>query len=546
MAGDLIFPRCEVYWGSYNLSAFTLPGATEKSPLVFNVTARIADGNTNPTGSMEWNPAAPAFDRYMQFLKESLDQQIVVRFFYLGGRSIAMKFVWAGNSISYGNEMRVTVDLKSELDGLVNPVGRSVSSNTENEAPVESFGLVTTLRSKYGIENKDILLFDPVAAADLKKAKIAAYNRLNQTYAQAVNTVTESNGNMILATNYGEKVNLTIMSPWSYKGEGDKGGGNESTEVKRPDNTTKVDPVVRYGYLLGPHLINTIERQYRWVPPQQTNTNQLPTGAQPTAPTVAGYPTLPPPGSPPTARPAPAPVATPTPAPAPTTRATPDPVREAAGGLLNSLLLPQFRTAPAPTPTPAPAPAAPAVPRNTSLTNQAISGAATSPAGSTAGPVTVGQKMNEDKVGVKKKKILNDEGACRLSVSTLMFPALVGIKPGDIVYVPSLGSDAKLFIEDWVVHGVTYTQTDGGVNLSIEGSRWFGNPDLMQKKPAEPWIKLARTLNADPTLTKWQQYAWSLTGAASPVAATRTVPTPTTTPPAPSPVPLQVIPFPGS
>jgi len=459
MAGNLIIPLNEVYWGSYSLTAFTLPGASEKAPLVFNVTARLADGNTNPTGSMEWNPAAPAFNRYMQFLKESLDQQIVVKFFYPGGRFIALRFVWAGNSITYGNEMRVVVDLKSELDGLVNPTPRSVSSNSPTESQ-ESLGLVNSLQGMYGIQNKGILLFDPVAEADLKEAKIKAYNRQNQTYAQAVNTLTESNGNIIIATNYAKTVNLTIMSPWSYKGK-DGNSGNSKTEVKRPGSTSEIDPTARYGYLLGPQLINTIERQYRWVPPQQSNNNIIGNTTQPVAPTNGAYPALPPPVSP----------------PAPST-----------SGAQN-------------TGTPAP----------TAATNQSISGNATVPASSTR-PTPSGVINDVDPVGTNKKKILNDEGACRLSVSTLMFPALVGIKPGDIVYVPSLGSEKDIFIEDWIVHGVTYTQTDGGVNLSIEGSRWFGNPDLMQKEPAKPWTALARSLNADPTFTKWQKYAWSLGG----------------------------------
>jgi hypothetical protein len=290
---------------------------------------------------------------------------------------------------------------------------------------------ITSLAKQYNMDPK-LVPVSAVAKKDLETAKISSMNKSNSTFADAVNSLVQSNGNLLFPNNIGGP-KMTVLTPWSY-------GGEAKTEVKVPDKKIP-DTTVRYGYLLGPSMYNTIERKYQWTAPQQTNTNQAGGNAKPTK-----------------------------------------------KGKDKST-----------------------TPPNTKKANQAATGGTAAP-GTSQGRLHKGIKKQEDKVGVAKQKLLNDENAAKLSVTTMMVPALTGIKPGDILYVPSFGSASDLFIEDWVVHSVTYTQTDGGVNLSINAGRWFGNSELMQKDPAKPWIEKARTLNADPTLTKWQQYAWELAG----------------------------------
>jgi hypothetical protein len=170
-------------------------------------------------------------------------------------------------------------------------------------------------------------------------------------------------------------------------------------------------------------------------------------------------------------------------------------------------------------------------PANTAKTDSSSSGGV-SPPGVSQGTLQPGIKNEEDKVGTEKQKLNNEENTAKISVASFMVPALTGVKPGDILYVPSLGTAPDLFVEDWVVRSVSYNQTDGGVSLSIEGSRWFGNSSLMQKEAAKPWVAKARELNSDPTLTKWQQYAWSLTGTG--IAQTTTTANPLPVPATPA------------
>jgi hypothetical protein len=499
MSGSLIIPYVEVIWGETNLTHYQLPGATQPAPIVFNVAAQLQDGNQNPTGSMEWEPTGPAFAVYENLLNTSLDQQIVVRYFYPGGRSIPLVFVWAGQTITYGVTTKIVIDLKSELDGLVNAAPRSVSSASKDEKASTKFGEVGNLPKQFNVP-ENLVKYSKVAEKDMKEAKIKSINITNKTYAETVNSLTQSNGNTLFPNNI-EYAHMVVLTPWSYKGEA-------KTKVEDPGNS-KVDPTVRYGFLLGPSTISTIERRYVWSPPQQTNNNQV-AKAQPTGKGDKGKGVKP--------------VTTvKTNADGSVVRTTT--IKESNGSATRITETITKRS----DGTPVTVLKKDIIPANTARTNSSSSGGK-SPPGVSQGTLQPGIKNEEDKVGTEKQKLNNEENTAKISVASFMVPALTGVKPGDILYVPSLGTAPDLFMEDWVVRSVSYNQTDGGVSLSIEGSRWFGNSSLMQKEAAKPWVAKARELNSDPTLTKWQQYAWSLTGTTLPATTA-------------APVPLLVIPY---
>lgn len=477
-AGDLISPRVEVYWGESNLTSYLLEGAAQAAPIVYNVTCQLQEGNSNPTGSMEWEPTGPAFKVYEDFIKTKLQEQIVVKFYYLGGRSIPMYFVWAGQTITYGTDMKIVIDLKSELDGMVNATPRSTSSANKDEKSIDKLSQTTNLAKQHNI-NPELLRLSDTAKKDMSEASIKAMHTTNQTYAEAVNNLVQSNGNVIFPNSIGGP-NMSVHTPWSYKGE-----AKTVLQEPKPD---QVDPKVRYGYLLGPSMYSTIERKYQWTPPQQTNTNQPGGKAKPTKgkkKNQSSVTTVDPATGTKTVVTTSAPVGGYQDVTTKTTRKE--------GG--KTITTEETKT----------------VPANTRNAESSAVGGTGAP-GASQGRINPGIRNDEDKVGTEKQKLLNDENAAKISVNTFMIPALTGIKPGDVMYIPSLGSSPDLFMEDWVVRGVTYTQTDGGVTLSIEGSRWFGNSELMQKDPAKPWIEKALKLNADPTLAKWQEYAWSLQG----------------------------------
>jgi hypothetical protein len=93
---------------------------------------------------------------------------------------------------------------------------------------------------------------------------------------------------------------------------------------------------------------------------------------------------------------------------------------------------------------------------------------------------------------------------------TLMIPALVGIKPYDIVYIPSFKGD---YIEDWIVDSVGYDQNNGNVSISVQAKRSLGLGTPMNKKAADKFKGIAEGLGLigpNATLEAWERYAWTL------------------------------------
>ena len=95
----------------------------------------------------------------------------------------------------------------------------------------------------------------------------------------------------------------------------------------------------------------------------------------------------------------------------------------------------------------------------------------------------------------------------------MLTPVLVGIKPYDILYIPSFKGD---FIEDWQVTSVSYDQSDGNVSVSVNAGRKAGTSDPMVASQADKFKALAKSLNLvgpNATLDAWDSYAWGLQSA---------------------------------
>jgi hypothetical protein len=198
------------------------------------------------------------------------------------------------------------------------------------------------------------------------------------------------------------------------------------------------DPAKRYGYLLGPSLISTMERTTNWKPPQQTN------GAQAsTRPRVNKKQTL------------------------------------KQNGVNNAA----------------------AVPKPVAATQESFNTATSAPIG-TSSALNLNVATNDKGKGVDLNNLKNQEQGSQLTFSTFMVPVLTGIKPNDIVYIPSLTGK---YIEDWIVQSVSYSQTDGAVTINVSASRVYGLVGLMQERPGKLFKEKAAKLT---TLEAWEQYAW--------------------------------------
>ena len=108
----------------------------------------------------------------------------------------------------------------------------------------------------------------------------------------------------------------------------------------------------------------------------------------------------------------------------------------------------------------------------------------------------------------EKKAALQAETASSLTfLVQLVVPILIGIKPHDIIYVPSLTGN---YIEDWIVSDVSYGQTDGGVSMGVTATRIYGSGELMNASQGKKFQDNVK--NHFKTLTDWENYAWYTEG----------------------------------
>ena len=112
--------------------------------------------------------------------------------------------------------------------------------------------------------------------------------------------------------------------------------------------------------------------------------------------------------------------------------------------------------------------------------------------------------------GPARQNALNEEKTATLSFSTMMVPVLTGIKPHDIVFIPSLKGD---FIEDWIVNSVSYKTSNGKVEVSVQATRIFGAQEAMNNKMAKKFLGIAKNrklVGQGATLEAWDDYAWRI------------------------------------
>jgi hypothetical protein len=273
--GYLLSPRVRVLWGNINLSAYngTL-GFPQGSPLVYDVEVELQAEGEGPTGSFKWDPTGLGMEVYESFVldKAQMETTITVEFFYPRGKKITFFFVWSGQSISYGNDMVITVKLQTKLSGLVNANQRNVAQAYDEKKGATPVSFLDRLTKQFGLEgNSKLIDYNEYSLQHLEKVKLSNMYGNDMTFGNAVGQITKQTGDQAFAHNIqGEGV--VILPPYSYKNKGgtDQPVFNGATSISAGQSP---DPKKRYGYVVGPSIFNTIQREANWKPPQQSNNN---------------------------------------------------------------------------------------------------------------------------------------------------------------------------------------------------------------------------------------------------------------------------------
>lgn len=454
MTASLIIPRVEVYWGDTNLTCYNPQGSSQNkyaeglTSLVYNVKVSMEDQGQTPTGSMDWNPSGAGFNVYLQMLQSKLEETITVRYYYNGGNSISFEFMWGGQVENYGKEMGVTVKLVSLLDGLINANYFATTQNDKEEKGKSHKEAISTAEKQYGINGLNIIRYTKKASEDTSKAKVmSAYND-GGTFMDSMQSIAKDNGNFVFFNNV-DKAHAVVYTPYTYDNE----------EVVFKPGPGAVNTLKRYGYFVGPGIIQTLTKTSEWQPPQKSQELAM----------AATF-------------------------------------RKAEEKQAKKQQKADARAAKAASA--AAARAAKGLPPKPVKQQQATAGS--SPSGVYGAKTSPNVKSENNEVGPKKQDMFTAEKGAKLAMTTLMCPSLTGIKPLDLVFVPNF---AGTYMEDWIVTSVEYQQTEGGVDVAIQATRTYGLGDFMRKDVGQKWMTIANNLGLvgeNSSLEQWSYYAWTM------------------------------------
>ena len=447
---NLIIPRVRVLWGDVNLTSYTGGGGAPEvfstegekgAPIVYDISVNISAEGDGPTAEMKWDPTAKGFAAYEYFVQnpEFMKKQISVEFFYPKGKKIVFMFVWAGQTINYGNDMTVTVKMISELGGLINANLRNTAQAHDEDKGVKFLDAMKKNQKQFGLDEfPDLLKFSKSAEEYANKATTVSVYGSDVTFGSSTANIAKQMGAVTFGNNI-EKANVIIFTPYSYKGSKE-----EVIDASTVQGGTSPDPSKRYGYILGPAIIDTLTRSAMWKPPQQDN-NRTP-ASQP----IVINP-----------------------------KDNKDKIQKPTSN-------PQEKS------------------------GTAASKPTSAPLGTANNRGSSNVQALSNPEAPDRQNALNQEKAAELQMSTFMCPLLVGVKPHDIVFVPSLSGK---YIEDWIVQNVSYTQSNGNVTVNLDATRIIGTGTPMQETIGENFKKIAKDkklIGPDASLESWEKYAWGL------------------------------------
>ena len=150
----LIQARVRVSWYGINLSSYDGDEDFPKGqPVVYDIDVNLPSETQGPTGTMKWDPTGPGMVVYESFLsnKEKMASQIKVEIFYPNGKTVPFIFSWTGQTISYGNEMVVSIRMQSELAGLVNSNQRSIAETDVSGKGLSPVDMIEAVQKKYAL-----------------------------------------------------------------------------------------------------------------------------------------------------------------------------------------------------------------------------------------------------------------------------------------------------------------------------------------------------------------------------------------------------------
>ena len=450
IGGFLNSPRVRVFWGDINLSSYNGSQPFPKNtPVVYDVQVDLNAENEGPTAEMKWDPTGPGGALYEWFLLQPKYMKTQITIEFFYSGGKKIVFYFVWTGQTVNYGNDMTITVKMQSE-----LAGLINANIRSTAQAYDEKTGTT----------------PIAMVDRAKqqfglesyANLVQYNQASLEYWKQVKMLSAYGNDWTFGNNIAQIAKQTGDMTFANN----IGGANvvimppfswkdpKGKEAEVLNGSTDVaagaspDPSKRYAYILGPSIIDSVSRSSNWKPPQQDNTNNPGTQIRARDPVTGKFVKQNPPANPQIA---------------------------------------QSQT-------------------------QGAAKRTSSPLGPSGGRANLSIQNKENPYGPDRQNALNDEKSAELQLDTLMCPLLVGVKPHDILYIPSFTGK---FIEDWIIQSVGYSQNDGQVTVNIRATRIYGQGTPMNETAAKKFKTFAETqglIGPNANLENWDKYAWSLPG----------------------------------
>jgi hypothetical protein len=119
-------------------------------------------------------------------------------------------------------------------------------------------------------------------------------------------------------------------------------------------------------------------------------------------------------------------------------------------------------------------------------------------------PLETIAKENNPQLTISAKEAKERQDKAQCDGSFFMVPEMVGIKPRDVIFIPSMSLD---YLEEWVLESVSYDFSSGGCTISVSGYR-FDLGRTQKIVSSETYNRFLEKLKGLKTLEDWENYYW--------------------------------------
>lgn len=121
-------------------------------------------------------------------------------------------------------------------------------------------------------------------------------------------------------------------------------------------------------------------------------------------------------------------------------------------------------------------------------------------------PLETITETNNPQLNIEAKVAMERQDKAQCDGDFFMVPQLVGIKPRDVIFIPSMSLD---YLEEWVLSQVSYSFEGGGCKIGVTGYR-FDLGATQKLVSTETYNRFLNKLKSLRTIRDWESYYWRL------------------------------------